>query len=79
MKVLVKIYDGVKYNKDSKKVAEAKYDIEGYEVITDTDGSKVEQFTDAESVDDNHEYLILHFADGETSTFRNSYCDLFRC
>ena len=34
MKVKVKVYDGVKYNKGSKKVAEVEYQIEGFEVVT---------------------------------------------
>lgn len=34
MKVKVKVYDGVKYKEESKKVAEIEYQIEGFEVVT---------------------------------------------
>lgn len=50
----------------------------GFEVISDAKAvEEIESSIDAESVDDFHEYLVLYFEDGNTSTFRNSYCDLF--
>lgn len=36
----------------------------------------IEAETDASGADEYHEYLILHFEDGETATFRNSHIDL---
>ena len=34
--------------------------------------------TDENSRDDFNEYLIIKLADGDETTFRNSYVDLFR-
>ena len=76
MKVKVKVYDGVKYNKGSEKVAEVEYQIEDYEVKQISDEEIAAMGFD--TVDEFEEYLILTFENGETSTFRNSHVDLFR-
>ena len=37
----------------------------------------IEALTDESGVDENHEYLILHFTDGSSATFRNSHVDMW--
>lgn len=80
MKVKVKVYDEVKYSPTSEKVAEVEYDgVKGFDVVSDpATVEEIENCTDANSIDEYHEYLILYFENGETSTFRNSHVDLFR-
>lgn len=74
MKVKVKVYNHCKYDRKSKKVAEAYYDIESFEVLN---GNQIDVASFGNDKDDFDEYLVLHLSDGETSTFRNSYVDLF--
>ena len=75
MKVIVEVYNAVKYEKESEKVAEVKYDITGFEVKEIPAAEILKVF---DETDDYNEYLILTMANGETATFRNSYVDLFR-
>ena len=49
--------------------------IESWEIISGEDAAEIEA---SGLVDDNHEYLVLHFSDGDTATFRNSYVDMWR-
>ena len=79
MNVKIKIYDGVKYNVESKKVAEIEYDnIKGYEVVTGDRATEIGLETDVNSRDEYNEYLVITLANGETSTFCNSHVDMFR-
>ena len=79
MNVKIKIYDGVKYNIESKKVAEIEYDnIKGYEVVTGDKATEIGLETDENSRDEYNEYLVITLADGEISTFCNSHVDMFR-
>lgn len=79
-KVVVRIYDEIKYSKEAEEVAFAEYDDAiAFEVISSmTDDERVFVIeSESDIVDDCHEYLIIYFADGETSMFRNSYVDMF--
>ena len=77
--VNVKIYNGVKYNANSKKVAEVEYNnIRGYEVVTGERATEIGLETDENSRDEYNEYLIITLEDGDTSTFCNSHVDMFR-
>ena len=78
MKVKVKVYDGVKYNADSEKVAEVEYQIKGYEVVTGSRATEIGLSTDENSRDECNEYLALELENGETATFCNSHVDMFR-
>ena len=78
MKVKVKVYDGVKYNADSEKVAEVEYQIKGYEVVTGSRATEIGFSTDENSRDEYNEYLVLELENGETATFCNSHVDMFR-
>lgn len=80
MKVKVKVYDEVKYSPLSEQVAEVEYDgVKGFDIVSDpATVDDIESSTDAAGIDENHEYLVLYFENGETSIFRNSHVDLFR-
>ena len=61
---------------ENQKVVEYE-NVIGFEVVTGEQAKEIEKDTDGSCVDDMHEYLVLYFEDGETSTFRNSYVDMF--
>ena len=76
MNVLVKVYDGDKYDATSTKVAETRYnDVVSLDVKHISDDEIFAQGFD--EVDEYGEYAILTYADGTTSTFRNSHVDIF--
>ena len=77
--VRVKIYNGVKYEASSRKVAVMEYkNIQGYEVVTGERAEQIANETDEDGIDEYNEYLILTLENGETATFRNSHVDMFR-
>ena len=78
MRMNMKLYDKCKYGEDAKVIKDVNItgiaslevkEIPASEILSETDGS---------CVDDYNEYLILTYDNGETSTFRNSYVDVFR-
>ena len=78
MNVKVKVYNGIKYNMETEKVAEVEYkNIKRFEVVTGERATEIGNETDANSRDEYNEYLLITLEDGETSTFCNSHVDLF--
>ena len=77
----VVVYDECKYTMTEETVKRSKtMNYEGltyFYIVTEEDATLIESETDGSCIDDYHEYLELHFEDGSTATFRNSYCDLF--
>jgi hypothetical protein len=75
----IEIYDSCKYSQNSRRINTVKYNnIINWEIITGDDAAELEGESDGSCIDDLHEYLVLHFADGTHATFRNSYADMFR-
>jgi len=74
--VRVYIYHGTKYE-DHEELATAEYTgVTSWDIIEGGEEAK-EIEKDADRIDENHEYLVLHLNNGETATFRNSHVDMF--
>lgn len=74
MLVKIRVYDRMKYHADAEQVAEARYEIERFEILN---GEQINIESFGDDVDEHDEYLVLYLSNGESSTFRNSYVDLF--
>ena len=37
----------------------------------------IESIVDKDGIDENHEYLVPHFSNGITATFKSSHVDMF--
>lgn len=77
-KVILRIYDKCKYFEKPNITNRIEYDgVVAWEIIDGgIEADEIEQ--DLDVIDDFHEYLILHFEHGTTTTFRNSYVDMTR-
>lgn len=80
-KATLDVYEECKYTAAEEvfvNCKQIKYDnVEYIEIVTGIDAEAIEAETDGSCIDDMHEYLVIHFTDGQTSTFRNSYVDMF--
>lgn len=80
-KVKVVTFEGCKYTAEDRtdlgEIIETEYKgLTSWEIIEGGDEAfEIEKYSDI--MDEFHEYLVLHFNDGRTSTFRNSHAELF--
>lgn len=72
------ITEAVKYESELEEEKAVKYTgVKAWSIVDGEDAEEIESITDASGVDEYHEYLVLHFANGETATFRNSHVSMF--
>lgn len=77
MNIKVEVYNTVKYSPESEIIAEVEYtNIKGIE-IKNLEDQEVYEMGFVE-VDENQEYCIVTFENGDISTFRNSHIDVFK-
>ena len=75
--VTLLITNGVKYETEEEGIRVHYDGVEAFEVVTGERAKEIENEGDGSCIDEYHEYLVLHFENGDTSTFRNSHVDLF--
>ena len=75
---IIQCYEEDKYTQDITLETQATFhNVTSWDIIEGgKEAEEIEALTDASSVDEHHEYLVLHFKDGNTGTFRNSHVDL---
>lgn len=78
MKVNVKLYNECKYEEDSNVIASV--DLSGVSnvKVKEIPASEILRVTDGSCVDPYNKYTILTFENGETSTYRHCYVDVFK-
>ena len=82
--VEIHLYPVCKYSEAMRNVGPdeerfGKYEgVEFWEIVSGDDAAEMESHTDGSCIDPLHEYLVLHFTNGNTATYRNSCCDMFR-
>lgn len=78
-KATVKLFitEGLKWE-DPEKIRVEYKGVTSWDIISGgTEAEEIEAETDADGIDEHHEYLVLHFEDGSTATFRNCHVDMF--
>lgn len=74
----IHVYEFDKYSNANEDYMKIKYHgLKSWSIVTDEDAAELESEADEDFLDENHEYLVLEFTDGTTSTFRNSHVDMF--
>jgi hypothetical protein len=72
------IFDKTKYEQVEVDNEVEYTGVTSWDIIEGGDeAAEIESLTDASGVDENHEYLVLHFEDGSEGTFRNSHVEMF--
>lgn len=76
-KVFLEVYNGCKYTEGRGEPIEFEFKgLTAWDIIEG--GAEAEAIEQAGDIlDENHEYLVLHFANGLTQTYRNSHVSLF--
>ena len=73
------VFNESKYTANINDKLEVEYTgVKAWSVIEGgKEAEAIESIVDKDGIDENHEYLVLHFANGTTATFRNSHVDMF--
>lgn len=77
-KVTLFVYENSKYTGNVGKERKVEYkNLKQWSIVNGKDAEEIENETDGSCIDEMHEYLVLEFADGTKSTYRNSHVDMF--
>jgi len=78
VKVTLFVYENSKYTGNVGEERMVRYTgLKQWSIVDGEDAKEIEERTDGSCIDEMHEYLVLEFTDGTTSTFRNSHVDMF--
>jgi hypothetical protein len=79
VEVRLDIYDKPKYEVQEKEPKTVRYNnVTQWDIIEGgEEAEEIENMFDGNDLDENHEYLVLHFASGDTATYRNSHVAMF--
>lgn len=77
MTLLVRIYEGIKYNTTEIPGEVIYKDVDRYEINV-IPKERIMEETDGSCIDEFNEYLVIYFGDGKTATFRRHHVDVFQ-